>query len=170
LSSTEIVDIRFSVKTTQILRILALLLLILAPVGSLRAADIDALKRSLATADEAWSAAAVARDAAKVATGYYAEDGIAYPPDAPIAVGRAATAKIWTDGFSDPTYNVSWKAIRVEVSESGDIGITSGTYVESYKGSDGKLVTNHGKYVCIWRRNKDGQWKAVDDIWNADGK
>jgi ketosteroid isomerase-like protein len=51
------------------------------PFGALRAADIDSLKASLAAADSAWSAAAVARDAAKVATGYYAEDGIAYPPD-----------------------------------------------------------------------------------------
>ena len=157
-------------KTTFTLRFLILSLLILAPIGALHAADVDALKKSLLAADDSWSAAAVARDAAKVATGFYADDGIAYPPDAPIAVGKAATAKIWTDGFSDPTYNVSWKAIRVEVSESGDFGVTSGTYVESYKGSDGKMVTNHGKYVCVWRKNNAGEWKAVHDIWNTDGK
>jgi ketosteroid isomerase-like protein len=158
------------VKTTYVLRILSLSLLTLIPISTLRATDIGAFKKSLAAADDAWSAAAVARDAVKVATGYYAEDGIAYPPDAPIAVGRSATAKIWTDGFADPTYNVSWKAIRVDVSESGDLGVTAGTYVESYKGPDGKLVTNHGKYVCVWRRNKAGEWKAVHDIWNSDGK
>jgi ketosteroid isomerase-like protein len=157
-------------KTTYMLRIVAVSLLILTPFGALRAADIDSLKASLAAADSAWSAAAVARDAAKVATGYYAEDGIAYPPDSPVAVGRIATAKIWTDAFADPTYNVSWKATGVELSESGDFGVTSGTYVESYKGSDGKLVTNHGKYVCVWRRNKAGEWKAVHDIWNSDGR
>jgi ketosteroid isomerase-like protein len=157
-------------KTIYIWRFLIFSLFILAPIGTLRAADIDALKKSLAAADESWSAAAVARDATKVATGYYAEDGIAYPPDAPIAVGRAETAKIWTDGFADPSYNVSWKAMRIEVSESGDLGVTAGTYVESYNGSDGKLVTNHGKYVCVWRRNKDGEWKAVHDIWNTDSK
>jgi ketosteroid isomerase-like protein len=157
-------------KTTFTRMVLILSLLILIPIGTLRAADVESLKKSLSAADDSWSAAALARDAVKVATGYYAEDGIAYPPDAPIAVGRAATAKIWTDGFADPTYNVSWKAIRVEVSDSGDLGVTSGTYVESYKGSDGKLVTNHGKYVCVWRRDNAGEWKAVHDIWNTDGK
>jgi hypothetical protein len=33
-------------------------------------------------------------------------------------------------------------------------------------GPDGTPVTVDGKAVTIWRREKDGSWKCVVDIWN----
>jgi ketosteroid isomerase-like protein len=56
------------------------------------------------------------------------------------------------------------------VSTSGDLGFTAGTYEDSFKGPDGKLVNEKGKYVCTWRKEKDGTWKAIHDIWNTDSK
>ena len=35
---------------------------------------------------------------------------------------------------------------------------------------DGKQVSEKGKYVCTWRKQKGGTWKAIHDIWNADAK
>jgi ketosteroid isomerase-like protein len=154
---------------TRFVRVVILCLAGLGCVCPLKAVDLDALKKSLLAADDAWAAAAVARNVDKVANGYYADDGIAYPPEAPVAVGLKATAKIWTDGFADASYKISWKATRVDLSDDGTMGVTAGTYVESYKGNDGKMVTNHGKYVCVWKQNKAGEWKAVHDIWNSDG-
>ena len=39
---------------------------------------------------------------------------------------------------------------------------------DSSKGSDGKTVAKTGKYVCVWKKEADGKWKAIRDIWNYD--
>jgi len=44
------------------------------------------------------------------------------------------------------------------------------TTMDSFKGPDGKTVDGKGKYVCVWRNQGDGSWKAVHDMWNSDSK
>jgi ketosteroid isomerase-like protein len=36
--------------------------------------------------------------------------------------------------------------------------------------STGKPVTQHNKAVTIWRKQADGTWKNVVDMWNANPK
>ena len=133
------------------------------------AADMDANAKALAKLDDDWSNAAATRDADRVAS-FYAEDAIAYPPNEPVTSGRAAAKKVWASYFADSTFSISWKTVHAEVSKSGDLGFTSGTYEDSFKGPDGKLVSETGKYVCVWKKQKDGTWKAIHDIWNSDSK
>jgi ketosteroid isomerase-like protein len=56
------------------------------------------------------------------------------------------------------------------VAKSGDFGYTAGTYEDSFKGPDGTLASENGKYLCVWRKQKDGTWQAVHDMWNSDTK
>jgi ketosteroid isomerase-like protein len=133
------------------------------------AAGIDANAKALAKLDDDWSKAAATKDADRVAS-FYAEDAIAYPPNEPAAVGRPAAKKVWASYFADPSFKISWKTDHAGVSKSGDLGFTAGTYEDSFKGPDGKLVSEKGKYVCTWKKQKDGTWKAIHDIWNADTK
>ena len=134
------------------------------------ASDMDAAAKALVKLDDDWSAAAATKDADRVAS-YYAENGIAYPPNAPAAVGRDAAKKVWATYFADPGFiSISWKALHAEVSQSGDVGFTSGTYEFSYKGPDGKPRMEKGKYLCVWQKQPDGTWKATHDMWNADAK
>jgi ketosteroid isomerase-like protein len=133
------------------------------------AADTDANAKVLMKLDEDWSKAAVAKDVDKVAS-YYADDAVAYPPNAHAAHGREAAKKIWAAYFAEPTFKISWKTTHAEVAKSGDLGFTAGTYEDSFKGPDGKLVNEKGKYVCTWKKQKDGSWKATNDIWNGDAK
>jgi ketosteroid isomerase-like protein len=123
----------------------------------------------LARIDEAWSDSSVKRDADLLAS-FYAEDATLYPPSDVVFSGRPAAKKYWAAAFADTTYTLSWKTTSAEASKDGDLGFTAGTYDESYKGSDGKMVKNTGKYVCVWKRDKDGKWKAIHDIWNQDTK
>ena len=53
---------------------------------------------------------------------------------------------------------------------SGGLGYTAGTYEASFKEPDGKPADEKGNYVTAWRKQKDGTWKAIQDIWNADAK
>ena len=137
-----------------------------SPVQS---AEMDANAKALAQLDDDWSKAAATRDADRVAS-FYAEDAIAYPPNEPVAIGRAAARKVWASYFADPSFKISWKTVHAGVSASGDLGFTAGTYEDSFKGPDGKLVHEKGKYVCTWKKDKNGTWKATHDIWNTDSK
>ena len=123
--------------------------------------------KALAKLDDEWSAAAGTRDAKRVAA-FYAEDAMVYPPNMPMAKGRAEGEKTWAGAFADPSYRVAWKAVHAEV--TGDFGYTAGTFEESFKGPDGKPVHGTGKYLCVWKKQADGSWKAVHDMWNNDAK
>ena len=133
------------------------------------AAEMDANAKVLAQIDDDWSKAAATKDVDRVAS-FYAEDAIAYPPNEPIAIGRPAARKVWASYFADPTFSISWTTVHAEVSKSGDLGFTAGTYEDSFKGPDGKLVKEKGKYLCTWKKQNDGTWKAIHDIWNTDSK
>ena len=138
---------------------------ILVSMHPARAVGIDANAKVLAQLDDEWSKAAATRDAVRVAS-FYAEDAIAYPPGAPSAVGRASAQRVWASYFVNETFRISWKSSHAGV--NGDLGFTSGAYEDSYTGEDGKLVTETGKFVCVWKKQKDGSWKAMHDIWNGD--
>jgi ketosteroid isomerase-like protein len=141
-------------------------LLVLGGVAS--AADkMSNAAQALAKLDEDWSAAAATRDAKRVAS-FYAENAIAYPPNEPMAIGRAAAEKVWAAYFAEPTYKLSWKTSHAEV--NGVLGYTTGTYEDSFQGPDGKTVYGKGKYVCVWKKQADGTWKAIHDMWNTDSK
>lgn len=144
---------------------------VIGSVSATASADdkMSAKAKMLIKLDDDWSAAAVARDVDRVAS-FYAEDAIAYPPSEPAAVGRSAAKKVWATYFADPTFLISWKTLHAEVSKSGELGYTSGNYEASYKGSDGKPVAEKGKYLCTWKLQEDGTWKAIHDMWNTDAR
>ena len=123
--------------------------------------------KALIAVDNEWSNAAVAKNVDGVAS-FYANDGVAYPPNEPIAVGRAAARKVWASYFADPTFEISWKTTSAGVEK--DTGWTVGTYRDSFKGPDGKTIVEKGKYLTVWRKSADGKWKAIHDMWNADTK
>ena len=129
--------------------------------------DNNAVAKALTKLDDDWSKAAATKDADKVAS-FYAEDAIAYPPNEPAVSGRAAARKVWAAYFADKTFTISWKTTHAGA--NGDLGFTSGTYEDSYTGPDGKRVNEKGKYLCVWKKQADGSWKAVHDMWNSDSK
>ena len=53
------------------------------------------------------------------------------------------------------------------MSGSGDLGYTYGNYVFISKDKDGKIVASYGKYMSVWKKQKDGSWKVVVDMGNA---
>ena len=137
-------------------------LLSLLFVTSALAADA----KDLVKLDEEWSKAASTKDVDKIGS-FYAEDAMVYPPNMPLVSGRADAKKAWAGMLADPGMSISWKATHAEM--HGDMGFTAGTYEASFK-VDGKPMSEKGKYLCIWKKQKDGSWKAAQDIWNSDSK
>ena len=62
---------------------------------------------------------------------------------------------------ADSNINFSWKPLKADVSKSGELGYTYGTY--TYKTTDSIY---RGTYVSIWKKNEEGEWKYVLDSGN----
>lgn len=97
---------------------------------------------------------------------YYADDAAEVPNGEAIIQGKANIAK--TMGFLDDKNNhLTWTPIYADMSVSGDLGYTYGTYEFRSKDKDGKDVVEPGKYASIWKKQKDGSWKVVMDMGNS---
>jgi ketosteroid isomerase-like protein len=97
---------------------------------------------------------------------YYAEDAVEVPNGEDAIQGKANIAK--TMGFLDDKKNqLTWTPVGADISASGDLGYTWGTYEFRSQDKDGKPIVAHGKYTSIWKKQKDGSWKVALDMGNA---
>jgi ketosteroid isomerase-like protein len=128
-----------------------------------RAADEAALRR----ADEDWSKAAGAKDVDKTVS-YYADDALVLPPNGAAINTKDAIRKIWNEMLMAPGFSGGWKTTKVEVARSGEIGYVSGTWEFTMNDASGKPATDRGKFTEVWKKQADGSWKCVVDIWNSD--
>ncbi len=127
-----------------------------------RAAD-EAAIRDL---DAKWSKTAAANDL-DGAVSYYSDDAYLLPPNAPIASGKQAIRAVWASMLG-PSVAVSWQVSKIEVARSSDLAYVMGTYILTVKDSQGKPSTETGKLVEVWKKQADGNWKTVADIFNSD--
>src|SRR5437762_12441571 len=141
-------------------------LLSFAFVGTVSAADTK-IEQALRDLDAKWSAAAGAKDVDKTVS-YYSEDAVVMPPNAPSAKTRETIRSAWKEMLTTPGAAIRWKATKVEVAKAADLAYVSGTYEETMTDATGKPVNDHGKYVEIFKKQADGTWKVVVDIWNSD--
>lgn len=125
--------------------------------------------RVLAKLDDEWSDVVLAKDPDRIAS-YYTPDAILYPPGQPLIIGQAAAKKLWADLFADTSYMFNWETLRTGVAKSYDLGFTTGNYEASFQGPSGERVREIGKYVLIWKKQKDGSWKVSQHMWNLDTK
>ena len=151
---------------TRLVLILVLVVLPIAIVCNFPPAARASDEQAVRDADTAWSQAAASKDVDKTVS-FYADDAVVMPPNAERATTKEAIRKIWKDLLTDA--KVSWKATKVEVAKSGDVGFISGTYeVTMNDVVTGKPVNDHGKYLEVWEKATDGSWKCAADIWNSD--
>jgi uncharacterized protein (TIGR02246 family) len=127
-----------------------------------RVADEGAIRN----ADAQWSQTAAAGDL-EGTVAYYAEDASLLAPNAPIASGKPAIHAMWA-GLLGPGTSISWQANRVEVARSSDLAYIEGTYQLTMKDPQGNPVNDKGKFVEVWKKQSDGKWKVVTDIFNSD--
>jgi ketosteroid isomerase-like protein len=155
-----------SMKTKALVVSVCFALLSFILAGASPAADTK-IEQAVRDLDTQWSAAAGAKDLDKTVS-FYSADAIVMPPNASAAATKEAIRKIWQDLLASPGLVISWKATKVEVAKSGDIGFVSGTYELTMNDASGKPVNDHGKYVEVWEKQSDGKWKCGADIWNSD--
>lgn len=84
-----------------------------------------------------------------------------------VRAGRTyATAEEIAAGLAPPpgAGPIYWQPDRVEVSNAGDMGVTSGRYVQVITGQE----AIQGRYTAVWRRDGAGEWKLLTESRIAD--
>lgn len=154
------------------MRISIYLFIALLSIGLAASTSVAQSKRpsgedALRAADQQWLKVFAAKDL-ETSVGMCANDGSVLAPNAPIATGPTAIKTLFAGFFSLSEFKISWKPDRVKLARSRELGYTSGAYQLSFEDPQGKTVSDKGKYVTVWQKQKDGSWKVLLDIFNSD--
>ena len=121
---------------------------------------------TLRTLNDQWSKTAGAKDLEGTVS-YYSDDASVFPPNAPVASGKQAIHAVWADVIASAS-TISWQTDKVEVARSGDLAYLTGIYQTTAKDPKAQPVNDTGKFVEVWKKQADGKWKTVADIFNSD--
>src|ERR1039458_9105981 len=92
---------------------------------------------------------------------WFAEDGVSLGNGQPPVVGRVAIVK--SANWSPQAYQLVWTPTDAAMGPSGDMGYTWGHFEGRSKDANGNPVVTTGRYMTIWRKQPDGNWKVVLD-------
>ena len=90
----------------------------------------------------------------------YAADDAAMMRNNSVIKGKTAIDDFYKNSNSK---TLDWSPDFVDVSTSGDLGYTYGTYNYTYKDSIGNEQVSTGIFHTVWKRQQDGTWKFVWD-------
>jgi uncharacterized protein (TIGR02246 family) len=129
--------------------------------------DVEAEATALMALSREWSDVAESGDT-EATLAYWAEDAVVMPPGSPPLRGKAAIREFVEAGAQVPGFSVRWEPLEAHVAASGDMAYLIERNQFTIPDSTGALITDSNKTVTVWRKEPDGTWKNVVDMWNAD--
>lgn len=130
--------------------------------------DIAAEQGKIRDLESAWAAAALAKDLEK-SVSFYADDAILLDPGAPAAKGKDAIHAAWKGMLADPNSKLIFASNRIEVSSSGDLATTTGSYsLTMTNPKTKKPVEDKGNYLTVYKKQTDGSWKVIEDVASSE--
>lgn len=114
-----------------------------------------------------WSKSA-ATDSVEKTLSYWADDAVIMSPGQPTLKGKNAIREMIKGTSKIPGFKISWEPLSVTVSKSGDMAYMIEQNQITVNDSLGRPITEYNKGVTIWRKEADGSWKNIVDMWNAD--
>lgn len=110
---------------------------------------------------EAQFARDTAKGGGKSFASWFADDAVTLGNKETPLLGHAAIAAQTT--WTPEQYQLTWTPQGGQMSPAGDMGYTWGHYEGHSKDKNGNPVTTSGRYMTIWKKQPDGQWKVVLD-------
>jgi ketosteroid isomerase-like protein len=124
-------------------------------------AGLSAQDRSaLEDLNKKWEKAATAGDA-NALSALYTSDATLLPENAP-AVSGDGLKTFWT-GFTKSFPGVKAELSTNAIEGQGDLAYATGTFRLTPKGASKAM---EGKWVTVNKKQSDGSWKMLVDIWN----
>ena len=98
-------------------------------------------------------------------TGLYAPDAVRMPPNQPTIAGREAIRSYHAEFPQLDSFDFT----LLELDGRGDLAWYRGAYTMTFTvPGTTDAVTDSGKVVAILRKQADGSWLTIADIWNSD--
>jgi uncharacterized protein (TIGR02246 family) len=122
-----------------------------------------AIEKSVNEVEKGMRKVANDKDAAGFASNFVA-DAVMMTPGMPSMKGQDAIRAGMKELLSDPNFKIDFASDRVEVADSGDMAATRGSYTLTVTDPvTKKAIEDKGSYLTVFRKQKDGAWKAVLD-------
>jgi len=136
------------------INLLAFALLAVSGSALAQEPDVAALAEQVRATERAFAKTMADRDHAAFVS--FLSDEAVFLSGTGTLRGKAQVAAAWQRYYEKPAAPFSWEPERVEVLDSGRLGLSTGPV----RDPSGKRV---GTYVSTWRREADGSWKIVFD-------
>ena len=131
--------------------------------------NIEKEKESLMQLCKDWSNLIKTGDTDKIMEGW-ANDAIMMAPGFPPLRGRDAIRNYVEEGNKIPGFGIRWEPLEAHISETGDMAYLIERNEITVSDSIGNPIKSYNKVVTIWKKQPDGKWKNVVDMWNSDPK
>ena len=92
---------------------------------------------------------------------FWTDDVVIYPVSEPAVKGIAAVRQYVRQNRQERGLKPRLSPVEVVASQSGDLGYIVGTY--EWIDREGQ-ATGPGRYVSMWRRNEEGEWRCFLEI------
>lgn len=93
---------------------------------------------------------------------YFADENAVLSRNNELIMGKTAIKEYFeTQMLSNIV--LTWKPDFVDVSVSGDMGYTYGSYSFKATKKTGELIESEGIFHTVWKKQKDGSWRYVWD-------
>jgi ketosteroid isomerase-like protein len=128
----------------------------------------DALKSQIDKLNKEFSVAIVQGNTEKMLI-MYSEDAISLPSYKPMQVGIAEIRKASQEDMKSGWKTTAFELKNQKIITSGNLITDIGTYKITMSGPGmEKPVDDHGKYLTIYEKQKDGSLKIKVETWNTD--
>ncbi len=128
-----------------------------------RATNVEEVRKAIQDAGDRQVSAFNAKDLATCVS-FYAPDGAIMPQNGPAATSREQMETMFKQYFQ---VSHDLKVTTKKVDASGDLAYRTGEYTLVVEPPGMPAMTDSGKYVDVWKRQPDGKWLIVADIFNT---
>jgi len=131
------------------------------------AQSLETAMAALRDAADGYHEAASAKDRDAVVA-FYADDAVMIPPNAERVEGIDEVRNYRFGFIENLSIETQFETIRTDVSTGGDLGWTLAIVEVTFAGPDGEPAGDRIRDFHVWKRQADGSWKVIVDVWNSE--
>jgi ketosteroid isomerase-like protein len=145
-------------------RVLSLIVVCVVVASCAQTVNIEQEKTALLARDADW--AKTGGDPAKFVS-FMTTDSTFAMGGMPAIKGQKAIQDALTPLSKAPGFSITWKPEHADVSASGDLGYTAGTFTMTINNAANMKTTENGHYLTAWKK-VNGTWLVASDSATPD--
>jgi uncharacterized protein (TIGR02246 family) len=131
------------------------------------AASPDSVKQSIKADEAKMNKQFEAKDTEGLA-GHYTDDSYFVAPGV-TADGSTAIRQVFANASTDPAFKVHFASDKIDLGTAGAMAYARGKFSEKYTDkTTGKVMSDSGTYLAVYKKQDDGSWKIVEDVSAVD--